>query len=180
MLVRNYDGDFKVSHVVPNHCVYSPSLQPSQSHRLLHFTATAQLSILSSFARIATALDHLRKFTSAIFAKALQIATTDPTPSHFVAWDRKQIRSLEAFADAIDSLVRTFDRWCATQEEEISLALGGIGPDRVVTLLSLEKHIRDRFSDSFFVVLDILQETIRVELIVFIALFADLATVAVA
>lgn len=95
-----------------------------------------------------------------IFAKASRDSTAGRRQSHLTAWDRPT-RTLEAFADAIDSSIQGFDKWCAAKEEEICLALGGIGPERVVSLLSLEKSIRDEFSDSYFVILEILQEVTR-------------------
>lgn len=69
-------------------------------------------------------------------------------------------RTIEAFADAIDAQIQIFDRWCAKKEEAICCALAGCGDPHVVSLLSLEKDVRDTFSGTFDVVLDILHRLV--------------------
>jgi len=69
-------------------------------------------------------------------------------------------RTLEAFADAVDAQIQTFDMWCAEKEEAICRALAGRGDPLVVSLLSLEKDVRDTFSGTFDVVLDILHRLV--------------------
>jgi gamma-tubulin complex component 5 len=49
------------------------------------------------------------------------------------------------------------DKWCASKEEEICRAQAGIGSPLIVSLLSLEKAIRDTFAASFNVILDVLR-----------------------
>jgi gamma-tubulin complex component 5 len=57
----------------------------------------------------------------------------------------------------VDREIRSFDKWCASKEEDICRAQAGIGSPLVVSLLSLEKAIRDTFSVSFSVILDVLR-----------------------
>lgn len=49
-----------------------------------------------------------------------------------------------------------FDKWCAQREESICKAQAGIGGGLPVTLLNLEKSIRDEFASSFSVFASIL------------------------
>ncbi|KAI0638473.1 Spc98 family-domain-containing protein [Trametes polyzona] len=133
--------------------------------RLLHLTAGAQASIIASFASLATTLVHLRKFTSAIFAKA-SISNVHPDPSqpaHLTRTHRRSTQTLEAFADALDTELRAFDSWCASREESICRARGGVlsGPPLVVSLLSLEKSVRDAFGDTFSVLLSLVRSVVQ-------------------
>ncbi|TBU41458.1 Spc98 family-domain-containing protein [Dichomitus squalens] len=137
----------------------------SSAPRLLHLTAGAQASIISSFATLATVLVHLRKFTSAIFTKAS--GNIPPTsdgqgqPAYLTRAQRRITQTLEAFADALDAEVRAFDAWCAQREEDMCHARAGLGGKLVVSLLSLEKAIRDSFGSSFPVLLDIVRLVVR-------------------
>ncbi|RPD66877.1 hypothetical protein L227DRAFT_7229 [Lentinus tigrinus ALCF2SS1-6] len=138
----------------------------SDAPRLLHLTAGAQSSIMSSFASLATTLVHLRKFTAAIFAKAsasVPHATSDgqAQPAYLARAHRRSTQTLEAFADALDTELRAFDAWCAHREEDICHARAGLGPKLVVSLLSLEKAIRDEFALSFTTLLDIVRTVVR-------------------
>jgi gamma-tubulin complex component 5 len=65
--------------------------------------------------------------------------------------------TVEAFTDAIDKEIQSFDAWCAAQEERIRRAQSGVGDEIVVSLLSLEKAVRDTFSETFQVLLEVLQ-----------------------
>jgi len=69
-----------------------------------------------------------------------------------------QSQTIEAFADAVDSQLQKFDRWCADKEERILCAHADIGDQLVVSLLGLEKDIKDAFSVTFDLLLAILQE----------------------
>jgi len=69
-----------------------------------------------------------------------------------------QSQTIEAFADAVDSQLRKFDRWCADKEERICRAHAGVGDQLVVSLLGLEKDIKDAFSVTFNLLLAILQD----------------------
>jgi gamma-tubulin complex component 5 len=75
-------------------------------------------------------------------------------------------RTLEAFADAVDAELRTFDRWCAGREEAICrLRSGGApaGTKLVVSLLSTQKALQDEFENGLEVLLDIVRATTSYE-----------------
>lgn len=126
--------------------------------KLLHLTAGAQHSILISFARLATTLQHLRMFVSAIYAKAGKDDTASDRPMHLLNMYRQSTLTLEAFSAAVDGQLRAFNTWCAAREEGICRAQAGIGEPLIVSLLSLDKAIRDTFSDTFIVLLDVVSE----------------------
>lgn len=130
----------------------------------MHLTAGAQASIVSAFASLATTLAHLRKFTSAIFARASASTSSDSNQAaHLVRSQRRNTQTLEAFADALDTELRAFDAWCAAREESICRARGGVlpGPPIVVSLLSLEKGVRDAFGDTFSVLLTLVRTVVQ-------------------
>ncbi|KAG1809247.1 Spc98 family-domain-containing protein [Suillus variegatus] len=137
----------------------SPSLmRPSPSApRLVHLTLASQTSILSSFAQLASTMSHIRKFTSAVFSNVF--STSDPplSSTHLLSHSTRS-QTIEAFADAIDSQLQKFDRWCADKEERICYAHAGLGDQLVVSLLGLEKDVRDNFSVTFDLLLAILRE----------------------
>ena len=56
----------------------------------------------------------------------------------------------------MDCQLRRFDTWCASREEEICKAQGGVGPPLIVSFLSLEVAIRNEFSDTFVVLRELL------------------------
>ncbi|EIW61599.1 uncharacterized protein TRAVEDRAFT_143542 [Trametes versicolor FP-101664 SS1] len=139
--------------------VFSPT-----APRCLHLTAGAQASIVSAFASLATTLAHLRKFTSAMFARASASTSSDSNQAaHLVRSQRRNTQTLEAFADALDTELRAFDAWCAAREESICRARGGVlpGPPIVVSLLSLEKGVRDAFGDTFSVLLTLVRTVVQ-------------------
>ncbi|KAK0206027.1 Spc98 family-domain-containing protein [Desarmillaria ectypa] len=113
--------------------------------RLLHLSLASQASILTTLAGPCTAVQHLRDFISHVFK----------TPSG----SKSKTRTLEAFADALDSEIRLWDTWCASKEEAICKATNGVSSDGglVVSLLSLEMQIRDTSGGSFFVLLDVVR-----------------------
>ena len=74
---------------------------------------------------------------------------------------RRNTRTFEAFAEATDKLVRSFDQWCADKEEAICMSKAGLGPPGVVSLLDLEKSLHDKFSEAFEVLLDLLRDVTR-------------------
>ncbi|OJT05417.1 Gamma-tubulin complex component 5 [Trametes pubescens] len=125
----------------------------------------AQASIVSAFASLATTLAHLRKFTSAIFARASSSSVSSGTnqAAHLVRSQRRNTQTLEAFADALDTELRAFDTWCAAREESICRARGGIlpGPPLVVSLLSLSKSVRDAFGDTFSVLFTLVRGVVQ-------------------
>ncbi|KAF9226914.1 hypothetical protein BS17DRAFT_800830 [Gyrodon lividus] len=128
--------------------------------RLLHFTLTAQSSILGAFARVTTTICHLRKFVSAIIDNVSSIHGLSPSETMRFLTHSIRSRTVEAFADAVDSQIQTFDRWCAEKEEAICRARAGMGDSLVVSLLSLDKHVRDTFAGTFDVLLDILRRLV--------------------
>lgn len=136
----------------------SPSLmRPSPSApRLVHLTLASQTSILSSFAQLATTMSHIRKFTSAVFSNVFSTSDPPPSSTHFLSHNMRS-QTIEAFADAIHSQIQKFDRWCADKEEQICCAHAGLGNQLVVSLLRLEKDVRDTFS----VIFDLLLATLR-------------------
>jgi gamma-tubulin complex component 5 len=119
----------------------------SNMPRLMHLTLTSQRSLLQSFVTFSTDMERLRRFTSSIFAKV-----TAPTRD-----GRPRSRTLEAVAEAIDLELCAFQRWCASREEVICLAYNGTSsPDgSMVSLLSLEKELKDSFASTFHVVLNV-------------------------
>ncbi|KAI9064813.1 hypothetical protein FKP32DRAFT_1675206 [Trametes sanguinea] len=145
---------------------FSFVLSPS-APRLLHLTEGAQASIISSFTSLATTVVHLRKFTAAIFAQASSAASAvqehnTAHPAHLTRSNRRTTQSIEAFADALDAELRAFDTWCASHEEAICRAGGGVHSDLlVVSLLSLEKRMRDTFGDTFSVLLALTRHVVQ-------------------
>ncbi|KAI0053720.1 hypothetical protein FA95DRAFT_1508286 [Auriscalpium vulgare] len=134
--------------------------------RVVHLTLTAQASILASFAHTATTIEHLRKSIVRVF-QAAQTGESSRQPSHLSGYHRRVTLTVEAFADAVDGQIRTFNSWCAAKEQDICLANAGQGPPLVVSFLSLEKMLRDTFADTFDALLDIarlvLQRTSRTQ-----------------
>lgn len=140
--------------------------QPSKSPRLMHLTPDSQHSIISAFARLATTLQHLRRFVSTVFAKATERSGGDEGDkiSYILNFRRRNSRTLEAFADAVDFEVRRFDSWCSAREEEICRAQEPFPRTEeplVVSLLSLEKDVRDEFGTTFDTMKQILEDVTR-------------------
>lgn len=113
--------------------------------RLLHFTLTAQTSILSSFAEVSTTVCHLRKFASAIGHNMLSACNPSPSSAHLLSHSIKSC-TIEALADAVDAQIRTFDSWCAEKEQAICRASAGMGDPLVVSLLRLDKDLHTSVS----------------------------------
>jgi gamma-tubulin complex component 5 len=120
----------------------------------VHVTLAAFSSLLTSFAKIATVLERLRKFVSSVSARTsrLQCATK--------ATNYRLTQTLEAFSDAIDQEIHVFDNWCATKEADICRAQAGVGSPNVISLLRLENALRDTFSESFPAVSDVLHNVL--------------------
>ncbi|TDL29376.1 hypothetical protein BD410DRAFT_736245 [Rickenella mellea] len=137
MLDIRFAGDHKIASV------------PSQFPRLSHLTPVSQASILSKFAETATCLLYLREFSQSVFSQSgdfEQAVGSQSTP-----------RTLEAFAEAVHFQVQLFERWCAEQENILLSAQIGGGSKLVVSLLVLEKAIRDTFSDTYPVLVQVLR-----------------------
>ncbi|TFK25989.1 hypothetical protein FA15DRAFT_693484 [Coprinopsis marcescibilis] len=131
--------------------------------RLRHLSLKAQESILDSLGRIATTLQHLRKFVAQVFSQsANRISTTYSSTESPKLSPQPQFPSTktgEAFADAIDSEIRKFEAWCAAREEAMFRAgLGLLEEPLVVSLLNTEKSIQAEFDNSFEVLLEIVRD----------------------
>ncbi|KAI0068599.1 hypothetical protein BV25DRAFT_11798 [Artomyces pyxidatus] len=138
------------------------SFEPaSDAPRFLHLTTTSQLSILQSFAKNATILEHLRKFVACINANVTQGMESTNEPSRLTGYHRRTTRTVEAYADAVDSQLRAFNRWCADQEKEIYLARAGARSPLVVSLLSLETALGDTYARTFEILLDSTRDVMR-------------------
>ena len=132
----------------------------------MHLTPDSQHSIISAFARLATILQHLRRFVSTVFTKATEQPKSDggDKVSYILNFRRRNSRTLEAFAEAVDFEVRRFDAWCSAREEDICRAQGPSGTTKkplVVSLLSLEISVRDEFGSTFDALLRILEDVTR-------------------
>ncbi|EIW76310.1 hypothetical protein CONPUDRAFT_92988 [Coniophora puteana RWD-64-598 SS2] len=127
---------------------------------LLHYTEASQKSILASFARTASTLSILRRFTSEVVYKSSDFSPIPISGSQLLSHSTRT-RTLEAFSDAIDTQIRLFDAWCASREETIFRATSGLGDPLVISLLSLEKSIRDDFSSLFDVLFSILRRILH-------------------
>ena len=129
----------------------------------MHLTPDSQRSIISAFARLATTLQHLRRFISTVFTKATEGSKNDEGDkiSYILNFRRRNSRTLEAFAEAVDFEVRRFDAWCSSREGDICYAQGPSGTAEeplVVSLLSLEKSVRDEFGTTFDTLKRILED----------------------
>src|ERR1700709_2053928 len=102
-------------------------------------------------------MSHIRKFTSTILSNLCSPPASSISSVHLLSHNT-QSQTIEAFADAVDSQLQKFDRWCADKEAQICRAHAGIGDQLVVSLLGLEKDIKDAFSVTFDLLLAILQE----------------------
>ncbi|KAK7038051.1 Spc98 family-domain-containing protein [Favolaschia claudopus] len=121
--------------------------------RLIHLSLTSQSSLISVLAQTATVAQQLRNFVSFIFTSSSQTrATPNRTP--------RMTRTLEAFADAVDTELRALDQWCAAREEAICHVRSGQGPigtKLLVSLLSTQKALQDKFEDGFEVLLSVVR-----------------------
>ncbi|KAF8655331.1 hypothetical protein AX16_003104 [Volvariella volvacea WC 439] len=126
--------------------------------RLAHLSLASQHSILSSFAHTATIIQHLRNFANSVITPPPPTHTESSNQTYVRKQTHKVTQTLEAFADAIDYELRSFDTWCAGREEAICRAQQGLSDQSlVVSLLSTEKAIKDKFEASF----DMLLDTVR-------------------
>ncbi|KAJ3854196.1 Spc98 family-domain-containing protein [Lentinula lateritia] len=149
-----YDQQFRVTKSTP---------------KLLHFSLASQQSLLNNIGASCRTLHRLRQFTSSVMRHSSDARSNG---KHTLsALDRirathvgKITRTLEAFADAIDTEIRMLEVWCSDKEEAWLRALGGLTPlpefgtpnkGLVVSLLGTEKAFRDQFEDSFNVMLDV-------------------------
>ncbi|KAL1761163.1 Spc98 family-domain-containing protein [Schizophyllum commune] len=124
----------------------------SDAPRLAHLSLGSQQSILQSFCQTASVLYHLRTFVSFVLA---QVSDRQPQRTSYIK-PKAPIRTLEAFADAVAEQLRGFDAWCASREQDICCAREGVGAGMlVVSLLSTEKALRDRYERAFSALLNV-------------------------
>ncbi|KAI9447935.1 hypothetical protein H4582DRAFT_2124148 [Lactarius indigo] len=133
---RSEDGTFS----------FEPS---SDAPRIIHLTRAAQLSVVRSFAQTASTVEHLRRFVTCVSGGTASRAT-----GHF----RQMTRTMEAFSEAVETQIGKFNSWCATRERDIILSLAGSMPPLYVSLLNLEKTMRDSFSHTFDALLEVLRK----------------------
>ncbi|KIK74965.1 hypothetical protein PAXRUDRAFT_29119, partial [Paxillus rubicundulus Ve08.2h10] len=160
--IRHLEIHSRVRHDTGSIDVPTRAKESHDPHHLGYLSLGAQSSILGAFARVTTTICHLRKFVSAIFILHNVSSGHELSPSGTMHLLTHNIRSrtVEAFADAVDPQIQRFDRWCAEKEEAICRARAGIGDSLVVSLLSLDKDVRDTFAGTFDVLLDILRQLI--------------------
>ncbi|CAK5275129.1 unnamed protein product [Mycena citricolor] len=129
MLLEFVNGSFQINSAAP---------------RLSHLSLTSQTSLLSYIAKIATLAHHLRDFVAFVFSSSSSIANRRGT---------QMTRTMEAFADAIDTEIRSLNQWCAAREEVMACvpASGKL----VVSLLSTQKALQDEFADGVHALIDI-------------------------
>ena len=138
-----------------------PQMTPD-APRLVHLSLASLESIVSSLAKTATTVEHLRRFTTAVFKRSLSQSTDAQSEPRFKR--AVTTRTCEAFADAVDLAVRGLDSWCAAREEAISRACCGVDEEPlVISLLSMEKAIRDEFETSLEVLLEVVRTVFEIQ-----------------
>ncbi|KAJ7940262.1 Spc98 family-domain-containing protein [Mycena leptocephala] len=133
---------------------YKSTQETHSTPRLIHLSLTSQSSLISTLARTATVSQQLRSFVTFVFSSSSSQARAAPSRTP------RMTRTLEAFADAVDTELRTLDRWCAAREEAICRLRSGGAPDGtklVVSLLSTQKALQDAFENGLEVLLDIVR-----------------------
>ncbi|KAI0092411.1 Spc98 family-domain-containing protein [Irpex rosettiformis] len=129
---------------------------------LLHLTPDALQSVLTSYSELATTVEHLRKFVSAMYVStAKSLGALDSSRRGLATFSRRTPRTLEAFTEAIDVRVRCFDAWCAAEEERMSMAQFGVGSPYICSMMNLRSRIEDEFSDAFDLMLKILRDVVQ-------------------
>ncbi|KAI0032929.1 Spc98 family-domain-containing protein [Vararia minispora EC-137] len=129
--------------------------------RVAHLTYTSLRSVMSSFCRLATTLEHLRKFVNRTYAIVIRPESLDASSRIIPGHSKRLTRCTEAFAEALNAQICAFDAWCASQEQAIGLATAGVGSPFVVSFLGLEQRLREAFSSSFDRALDVTRKVMR-------------------
>lgn len=133
--------------------------QDPKSPSFFHLTPGALTSILSSYAELATTVDHLRRFVAAMYATTSRLhRTLSASDAGPFSRTRSATRTLEAFSEAIDVQIRRFDAWCGEEEERVNMSQSGVGPPFICSLLNLKSRLEEEFSDAFDVTLKILSD----------------------
>ncbi|KIK67700.1 hypothetical protein GYMLUDRAFT_36439 [Collybiopsis luxurians FD-317 M1] len=147
--------------------------------RLLHFSLDSQQSLLGIIGSSCRTIQRLRRFVGTIMdysssarSRGPSVSMTTATTTTGSTLERmktvrmgKITRTLEAFVDAIDAEIRLLEVWCSGREEAWLRALGGVtaaADAPVVSLLGTEKAFRDRFEDSFRVLLDVVIQVLGI------------------
>ncbi|KAI0307069.1 Spc98 family-domain-containing protein [Multifurca ochricompacta] len=115
--------------------------------RIIHLTRATQLSAVQPFARIASTVEHLRRFVTCVSGRSENLNSRITT--HFC----RVTRTIEAFSEAVHIQISRFSSWCAARE--------WIGPPLIVSFLNLEKTVRDSFSCTFDALLEILRKVMN-------------------
>ncbi|KAF8272093.1 Spc98 family-domain-containing protein [Lactarius quietus] len=136
---RSDDGNFS----------FEPTLD---APRIIHLTWTAQLSIVQTFSQTASTIEHLRRFVTCVSGGTAQLV------SRATCQFRRMTRTMEAFSEAVETQLHKFNSWCAARERDIILSLAGSMPPLYVSLLNLERTIRDSFSYTFDALLEVLRK----------------------
>ena len=102
---------------------------------------------MAKFAHLSTILQKLRAFLNAV------VRNTEEYPPQ-----KREFRTLEAFAEALELQLIHFDLNIARREEDMLRAHQQTGRTTVASILSLEKALREEYSDSFGELLGIVSE----------------------
>lgn len=95
--------------------------------------------MLGAFASTSSTLNLLRSFITSTYTHLS--ATGNTTASHY--------KTFFAFVEGTEQLLNEFGGWCSSREERILLAQQGLGPQETVTLLSLERDLREHIASHF-------------------------------
>ncbi|KAJ7639449.1 Spc98 family-domain-containing protein [Roridomyces roridus] len=129
--------------------------ETNSTPKLMHYSLTAQSSLLSALAETATTAQQLRNFVAFVFSSA-----TSSRRVQSYSRAPRITRTLEAFADAVDAELRLLDTWCAAREEAIcSIRAGSAAPGTrlVVSLLSTQTALQDVFEGGLGVLVEVVQ-----------------------
>ncbi len=138
------------------HLLAQGRLQPTpDAPRIVHLTEGSQLSTTKSFAQIASTVEHLRRFVTCVSGRRAKLNFRGAVDF------RRITRTVEAFSEAVEIQIGLFNSWCASRERDIILSFVGNGPPLTVSLLNLEKSVRDSSSQVFDALLDVLRKVMR-------------------
>ncbi|KAG8772569.1 hypothetical protein FRC12_002993 [Ceratobasidium sp. 428] len=129
--------------------------------RVSHFTNASYRSLLSVFATIATTLQHLRVFVASVFHTSIHSNSNLPPLSDSPS-RRYPCRTLDAFAEAVNTRLCALDEYCADLETQMCNARLGTLKNKasepvIVSLLNLQRRL-DKFMSRTY---DILYDLIR-------------------
>lgn len=119
----------------------------------MHLSIASYRSILTEFCFSATKLQEMRHFYQSIYA--LRETKTNQRPAS---------RTLEAFAESVDTFIHEIEIWCTTQDERITRARAGDGRPTVATLLSTHFELKEQLASTLDVIQDVLRQLVKQEL----------------